>query len=498
MLRTILLGAVPLAALTVALSDPQRVAGAEAGPKIPDTPAGKQLAAWLQAYNSGQRDAVRRFVTDNYAASNLKKHPVEEHLAGFDRVYGDNQRLDLVRIDRSGNETIEALVYSPLTESWLRITLTVEAQAPHGITQDLVSFTDAPPDPAARGKLTDAEVVERLDTYLGKLAKADLFSGTVILAKDGRPLFQRAFGLASQAYQAPNRLDTKFNLGSMNKMFTAVAVAQLAQQGKLAFNDTLAKHLPDYPNKAVAEKVTLHQLLTHTSGIGDYFNDKFREASKERFKAIKDYFPLFVDKPLEFEPGERFRYSNAGYMVLGPVVEKVSGQDYFDYVREHVYKPAGMTNTDAYELDRDTPNLAVGYTSMDLADGRRLPGRKNNLFLHVVKGGPAGGGFSTAEDLVRFATALRSHRLLDAEHTDLVLMGKVQSGRDEGSRYGYGFFDRKYHGTRIVGHSGGFPGINAQLDMYLDKGYTVAVMSNYDPPAASRVADRLKSWLTQE
>jgi CubicO group peptidase (beta-lactamase class C family) len=304
--------------------------------------------------------------------------------------------------------------------------------------------------------------------------------------------------LASRAFQAPNRLDTKFNLGSMNKMFTAVAVAQLAQQGKLAFDDPLIKHLPDYPNQEIAKKITIHQLLTHTSGLGDYFTDKFMETSKDRFRTIKDFFPLFVDKPLTGEPGKAFRYSNAGFMVLGAVVERVSGENYFDYVRNHVYKPAGMINTDAYEMDRDTPNLAIGYTQGHLPDTGAAEGLRNNLFLHVVKGGPAGGGFSTVEDLLRFDIALRTGKLLDKKHADLVLTGKVSPGRRGNAKYAYGFSDEKYRDTRIVGHGGGFPGINSQLDIYLDKGYTVAVMSNYDPPAAQRIADKAKVLITQE
>jgi CubicO group peptidase (beta-lactamase class C family) len=337
--------------------------------------------------------------------------------------------------------------------------------------------------------LSEKELVQKLDEYLKTQVAADQFSGAVLVAHEGTPLFAKAYGMANKAYGVPNRVDTKFNLGSMNKMFTAVAIAQLDQGGKLSFTDPLIKHLPDYPNKDVAEKVTLHHLLTHTSGIGDYFTRKFMETSKDRFRTIQDYFPLFVEKPLEFEPGKRFRYSNAGFMVLGAVVEKVSGQNYFDYVREHIYGPAGMVNTDAYDMDYDTPNLAFGYTKQGVKGGR---GRKNNLFMHVVKGGPAGGGFSTVEDLLRFDVALRTHRLLDATHTDLVLTGKADNGR-----YGYGFVVTTYRGTRIVGHSGGFPGINSDLSMYLDKGYTVAVMSNYDPPAAQRVSNKVRELLTQ-
>lgn len=470
---------------------------AEDAVKIPDTLAGKQFAAWLRTYNSGDKETLRQFVTSHYSKAALKKNPLEQRLGALQMVYHDNHKLEVAKIERAADHEIEVLVRSPLTESWLHVSLKVEKDAPHGIIEARIMFTDAPADKAERGKLSDPEIAQRIEAYVDKMAAADLFSGTVLVARDGKPFCTKSCGLASRAFNAPNRLDTKFNLGSMNKMFTAIAVAQLAQQGKLAFDDLLIKHLTDYPNKEIAGKITIHQLLTHTSGLGDYFTDKFMETSKDRFRTIKDFFPLFVDKPLTGEPGKAFRYSNAGFMVLGAVVAGVSGEDYFDYVRNHIYKPAGMINTDAYEMDHDTPNLAIGYTQ-EMAGPGEPEGPKNNLFLHVVKGGPAGGGFSTVEDLLRFDIALRSGKLLDKKHTDLILTGKVNPGRGGNSKYAYGFSDAKYHDTRIVGHGGGFPGINSQLDIYLDKGYTVAVMSNYDPPAAQRVADKAKALITQE
>jgi CubicO group peptidase (beta-lactamase class C family) len=278
-------------------------------------------------------------------------------------------------------------------------------------------------------------------------------------------------------------------------MFTAVAIAQLAEQGKLSFSDTLSKHWPDYPNKEVAAKITIHHLLTHTSGLADYFGNEFMKSSRDRFRKIDDYLPLFVTKPLQFEPGKRFRYSNAGFMVLGGVVERVSGQNYFDYVREHIYRPAGMVNTDCYSLDEETPNLAIGYTRE--GRGGTSKGWKNNVFLHVIKGGPAGGGYSTVDDLVAFATALRNHKLLSPKSTHNLWTGKVDLGRS-GDKYAYGFFDETVSGKRIVGHGGGFPGINSKLDIYLDSDYTVAVMSNYDPPAAERIAAEVRRLIGAE
>ncbi len=328
-----------------------------------------------------------------------------------------------------------------------------------------------------------------LQGYLDGLETQDEFSGSVLVAKNGTPIFRHACGLASKSFNVPNRIDTKFNLGSMNKMFTGVAICQLAEDHKLDFNDFVGQHIPDYPNPTVAQRVTIHQLLTHTSGMGSFWNERFVSTSKERFKQVREFFPLFVDDLLAFEPGEGYQYSNAGYVLLGAIIEDSSGQNYFDYVREHIYAPAHMLNTDAYEMDYDTPNLAIGYTRE--GGNNRL---HNNLYLHVVKGGPSGGGFSTVEDLLNFDIAIRSSRLLSPEYTRLLLSGKVPTDTP-GIQYAYGFFERRLNNIHSVGHSGGFQGISSSLRMYLEIGYTITVMSNYDPPVANQVTDWIEEYL---
>jgi CubicO group peptidase (beta-lactamase class C family) len=466
---------------------------AQAAVKTPDTPAGRVVAGWLGALGTGKPEVVQRFLAANLSQDVLARGTARQRAAGGIRLCQENGGApELVRTERSSAHELVALVRFPVTESCLRVSVKVAPAPPHTVTQWAVGSL-TPPDPGNAKRLSDQEIAARAEAYLARLAAADLFSGSVVVVHDGKPIFNRAYGLASRAHGVPNRTDTKFNLGSMNKMFTAVAVAQLAEQGRLAFTDLVGKHLPDYPNKAVAEKVTLHHLLTHTSGVGDYFNDKYMQAAKDRFRTVRDFFPLFVNKPLEFEPGARFRYSNAGFMILGAVIEKVSGQNYFDYVRDHVCKPAGMADTDAYEMDQDTPNLATGYRRINLQGQSEVGPRRTNLFLHVFKGGPAGGGFSTAVDLIKFARALRGHRLVGPELTERVMAGKVDSF--PGEKYAYGFVEEVVNGHRIVGHNGGFPGINSQLDIYSDLGYDVAVMSNYDPPAATLVANKLRSLI---
>ena len=333
--------------------------------------------------------------------------------------------------------------------------------------------------PAASIK-PEASVAGEIDSYLSSLVAENKLSGAVLVAKDGVAIASKAAGIANKASGAPITLSTRFNLGSLNKMFTAVAIAQLAQAGRLSFDDLMSKHLPDYPNKEVAGKVTIHQLLTHTSGMGMYWNDKFM-AEREKLVTVAAHLPLFASDPLLFAPGEKFQYSNSGYMVLGAIIEKISGQDYYSYVQEHVYKPAGMTETGFYEPGKETPNVAIGYSRMS-PDGKRLEEARDNTDAREVKGGPAGGGYSTVGDLVKFHMALRSYKLLNENYTKLVTMGKVDAGGPIG-RYAYGFGDKIFDGKHIVGHNGGSPGIAANFEMYPELGYTAVILMNTDPPA---------------
>jgi CubicO group peptidase (beta-lactamase class C family) len=304
------------------------------------------------------------------------------------------------------------------------------------------------------------------------MASRDVFSGTVMLAKAGKPLYSAAFGEANKDFGVRNAVDTKFNLGSMNKMFTAVAVMQLVEAGKLSLDDTLGKFLPAGAMRPdVLSKVRIKHLLTHTSGLGSYFSPEWDGQSRARYRSVDDWMGLVKGESLQFDPGTRWSYSNTGMLVLGKVIEVASGKDYFDYVRERIAGPAGMTNTDAYELDRVNRNLAVGYEAQQTPRGVEY---RNNIFMHVIRGGPAGGGYSTVEDLTRFAEALKGGKLVSKESVRMLTTPKPELSSPE---YGFGFGVQM--GGKIVGHSGGFPGINSQLDIYVGEDYTVAVMSNY-------------------
>ncbi len=440
---------------------------------MPDTPAARQFAGWLEAFNSGDAEKMRQFFekqTPEQAGRLQRSMEFRKQTGGF----------DFKKTLGSTATTFTALVKERASDQYARAVIEVEAAPPYRIVDINLEAVPTPPDFAA-GRMTENELVEALRTKLDTDSAAGIFSGAVLVAKDGKPIFSGAYGPADRERNLPNKLDTCFRLGSMNKMFTATAILQLVQAGKIQLNDALGKYLKDYPNQDVASKVTIHQLLTHTGGTGDFFGPEY-DAHRVDLKTLQDYVNLLGRRGLEFEPGSRYEYSNYGFILLGSVIEKVSGESYYDYVRDHVFKSAGMAST-ASPPESETPaSCAIGYTS----GGRGGPLRPNTNTL-PYRGTPAGGGYSTVMDLLRFATALESRKLLTAQYTEMLTTGKVSMGGP--MKYAYGFGERIADGVRSYGHNGGALGMNGELEIYPQKGYVVAVLANLDPPAAGRIAE---------
>ena len=323
---------------------------------------------------------------------------------------------------------------------------------------------------------SQADCLGQVQDLCDRGARAGVFSGTVLIARGSEVLFEYACGAANKRYDVPNNPDTKFNLGSANKMFTAVAVAQLVERGLLSFTDTVDQYIDDtWLPASVTRRITIHHLLSHTSGLGNYFNETFFSGSRARFRAIDDFKPLVRDDLPAFTPGERFEYSNSGMLLAGVIIERVTGMSYYDYVREAIYAPSGMLDTDCYDIDAPVPNLAMGYIPLvDPPDRRSASGWRENIFEHVAKGGPAGGGYSTVRDLRRFANSLISGALVGPEMRQALWTDYAGVG------YGYGFNVEKTASGTMIGHGGGFPGISASFRVALDTGYVVIVLSNYD------------------
>jgi CubicO group peptidase (beta-lactamase class C family) len=442
---------------------------------LPETPAAHQFSAWLTAFNDGDRDTFLAFLQTNLPsrAPNIHQEIDFRHRTGG---------FDLKKVEESSSPTkLVALMQERASDQFARLTMEVAPEAPHAIT--LFGIRGIPrPAEFSLPHLVQTELIAELKAKLQNASTDSSFSGTVLVASKGKPVFSQAYGLADREHKIANTLTTRFRIGSMNKMFTAVSILQLVQQGKASLTDPLGKFLPDYPNKDVASKVTIQHLLTHTGGTGDFFGPDF-DAHRLELRTSEDYVKLFGNRPLRFEPGTRFEYSNYGFLLLGLVIEKASGQSYYDYVRDHVYKPAGMTSTGSEPEDTHIANLSTGYTTLGAPPNA---GARPNTDTLPYRGTSAGGGYSTVEDLLHFADALQQHKLLDAEHTDLLTTGKPGT---PDNTYAFGFEDRRFKGTRCFGHGGGAPGMNGMLQICPGPGYIIAALANLDPPAAQRIVD---------
>jgi D-alanyl-D-alanine carboxypeptidase len=331
----------------------------------------------------------------------------------------------------------------------------------------------------ASGTVDVEGLVKSTESFLKELNDYEELSLAVMITKDGVPVLERAYGLANRSFGIPNRMDTKFNLASMNKMFTAVAVLQLVQAGKLHLDDTVGDIIPDYPNEEVKKGVTVYQLLTHTAGMGNIFGARYGQTPVNKYQAVDDYLPLFVGDSLRFAPGSKYEYSNAGYILLGYLIEKIAGRDYYSYVKENVFAPAGMKDTDNYDVQYPIPNLAIGYSRS--ASRSKEYEYKTTEYMKMTKGGPAGGGYTTVGDLIKFGDAVFGNVLLDKRHTEMLTTGKVPvDDLPEGGRYCFGLAEQYINGHRVVGHIGNLSGIRSALKVYVDDGLSIAILSNFD------------------
>lgn len=334
------------------------------------------------------------------------------------------------------------------------------------------------------------ELKRLVHATLDKLVRTNDFSGCLTVAHGSETVIDECRGLAERRFGVPIDRQTKFHIGSMDKMFTAVAIAQLVESGKLSWDDTLAQRVPEYPDHEAAKKITVWQLLHHTAGLGDFFVPEFFQ-QREKFVNPADYLDLIARQPKVSDPGKDWNYSNAGYVLLGRIVENVSRENYFDYIGRHVFTPAGMDASGFDTLDDVTPKLAVGYFRAGLfssewkADWMKIP----------FKGGPAGGGYSNNADLLRFARALRAGKLVKPATLAKMFDDAVPAGP---GGYAAGFGERVSHGRHVRGHAGGIEGTDANLAMVWESNADVVLTSNQGPGRAWLLAERIADLLAAE
>ena len=430
----------------------------------------KKFSEWLEAFNTGDKATIASFLSSTFPSENL-----EEEMDFRQRSGG----FELRKLEQATATTLTGLVQERGSDQFARFGIAVEPSGSSRILELPIRAIRRPLEFPMEA-MTDAQIVTGLRTTIERESAADRFSGAIIFSKKNEILFSGAYGFADRERRILNNLDTRFRIGSMNKMFTAVSILQLVELGKIKLDAPFGNYISDYPNREVASKVTIHHLLTHTGGMGDIFGPEFSEHISS-LRTLDDYVALYGKRGLAFEPGTDWEYSNYGMLILGVVIQRVSGQSYYDFVSEHIYKPVRMDYSGSEPEEDVRSSLSVGYLR------NQQGGWTANTATLPYRGTSAGGGYTTVGDLLKFADALMEHRLLSPESTDLLLTGKAGPS---GSRiYAYGFQDDRIGGFGSVGHGGGAPGMNGDLKIYPKSGHVVVVLSNLSPPAAQKISE---------
>ncbi|MEW9570416.1 serine hydrolase domain-containing protein [Rhodanobacter sp. Si-c] len=461
--------------------------------QLPDTPVGRLAGALVRHIDSDNPAQIRQWAPSILAAS-IAADDKADFIAGLVSAVRDEGGVDVfdVRTDPHQPGMLEVAVKGRRNAQAALFWLAADPAHPDRLVQAMVVpmdnplYTDWP-----KGPVSHAELRKLIHAALDRLVSTSDFSGCVTVSDGGETVFDECRGVADRSFNVPVDHQTKFHVGSVGKMFTAVAIAQLVEAGKLSWNDTLAKLVPEYPDRATAKKITVWELLHHTSGLGDFMVPAYFEHS-QRYVNPVDYLGLIARQPKVGEPGKGLSYSNAGYVLLGRIIENVSGESYFDYIQHHVFEPAKMTSSGFDSEDEIVPGLAVGYYHDDGVFSRTW---KANWVQGVYKGSPAGGGYSTNADLLRFAAALHGGKLLKSATLAKMFDGEVPAGP---GAIGAGIDERLSHGRHIRGHQGGIEGTTANLEMVWETGAAVALTSNEGPSQHWLLAEQIADLLAAE
>jgi CubicO group peptidase (beta-lactamase class C family) len=441
---------------------------------LAQAPGEARAMGWFRAFNSGDFQQMEAFVRANYTAEAQQRMTSDARRERYEMLRANHGNLQPVNV-LANPDGLQIEAQSEKGEH-LTFRFTIDPAAPNLIAGVGIQLGGPPNDEERGPKLppltiakdaTREQIAKTLDAYIRNFASRDEFSGSVLVAKNGDVLFENAYGLASRRYNAPNKITTRFNVGSITKDFTRLAIAQLAQAGKLKTDAPVITYLPDYPNKEWAQKATIDQLVKHTSGLGDVFTKRFWDTNTMRFQKPRDFIDFFASDPLQFEPGKGQRYSNYGYVVLGAIIEAVSGESYYDYIQKHVFDAVPMRASGFLEYRKPNPDVALGHTRQDSKEWTetRAP---------FERGIPAGSSFATARDLMLFDRAMRAGKLVN----------------DAGTRWFYG---GSPDGEDTA--AGGSPGCNAGVAS--GPAWTVVVLANIDPPIAENLAEHLYKAITR-
>ena len=341
---------------------------------------------------------------------------------------------------------------------------------------------------------TDAnqDVVPKINEYMDALVKAGKFNGSLLIARDGKVVVSKGYGMSNFELAVPNTPQTKFRIGSITKAFTAMGIMLLQQQGKLSVQDSICKYVPECP--AAWQQITLHHLLSHTSGLAkhDKADDYLKTAMMPM--SVMQLIDSFKNKPADFKPGEKFDYNNNGYILLGSVIEKSSGQSYEAFLRDNIFVPLGMANSGYDQHERIIKNRAAGYVRPDDSSGGTL---MNAVYIDQSQSFSAGALYSTTEDLLRLDQALNAGKLLSPK-TQEAMFTPVFGEYGSAPTYGYGWYINRQFNRRAVSHPGGVPGFTSILTRFPDDRVVIILLGNVENSQVIRASRDLAAIIFGE
>ncbi len=454
----------------------------------PDTALAAATREWLRLCQAPDLQRLTQWASNNVGAELAKASPPQEIAREDLYLCSRNGGLKAAEIIDATPQHLSLDAIGAKSGIWFKLSREVDS-AGKLIRAD--AFPTTPPENVLPQDLSDAGIARQAHGTVTRVSEAGLFSGIVLVARGTETIASASAGFSNRDRKTPITAGTQFTLASMGKLFTAVAIGQLIDQGKVSLSDTVGRFFPDYPNLTVRNKVTVEMLLSHTAGMGNFLGERTPLMMTNGVKRAAEFMPLYDHEEPQFSPGSAWSYSNTGLALAGAIVEKASGEDYPGYVRRHIFAAADMKDSDPNNVPHPMPALVTPYTRMS----EKGPTAAWHEAEHDI-GSPAGGAISTAEDLAKFAEDLRNGKLVSKAIFESLI--KPNSHSPEGYRYGDAFEIEDIYGRRVVGHGGGYEGVSTHLYVFLDAPYTVVVLANMDPPADSYVGAAVAALVAEK
>ncbi len=454
--------------------------------EFPDSPVGKRASEITELINQESKYSIANYINTCFSGALLNKMPITLHMSIFQSTQSFYGKIELVSIINSTDYEISFMVRSISQDAMLEVNLSVEAKEPYLIKMVLfkpVFLSDEKEMVKSNVEQTGVDTLKNnrikqsqlqmIRRAMDSINAENMFSGVILLANNGNPVFFKSYGYASKRFIVVNELGTKFNLGSLSRLFIKIAILKLYDEKQLSIDDPIGKFLNGFPDK-IAGKTTIRHLLSSQTGWEDFYIA--RKVEIGALQKVLGYIDQIRDMQILFPPGSEYLESNTGLLVAAAIIEEVTATEYYTYIRENVFKPTGMANTGFFMRDKPTRNIATGYTNKHPLDTVKEDFAWENTVYMPVNVVPADGVYSTADDMLSLSDALFENKLMTERSRDLLFSE-------------FNFPNNLKEDDQCVCMYGKASGISTLFILDLETKITIISLSNYDPPVAKTAAE---------